>query len=132
MGRGVGERASVVQGVSQLGSMMAKSTEKAWTAAMHASAAEGHGWDAAASERQRLRLLAMLAADDALLVSPHFPAPGMGLVARRASGSEAEVESGGGGGFEYAPLAQRTAGEAAACKPCDAWGDGDWAVREAG
>ena len=120
----------------------------AWTDAMRSS----HSWTGAASEMQRRRLLRLLAAHDALLVSPHFAAPGIGAV-RRIGGSSGDADgdgSGGGGGggsgssggsFEYSvlvPLRTESAAESAAsasgvveCRACDAWNDGDWAVRAA-
>ena len=59
----------------------------AWTDAMRSS----HSWTGAASEMQRRRLLRLLAAHDALLVSPHFAAPGIGAAMSRTRTSSREV-----------------------------------------
>ena len=100
----------------------------AWTEGMRRSAAEGGSWHATASVEQRVRLLEQLAADSALLLSPHFPAPGMGEVCRTAppphaakgGGGGAGRGAGGGGGgrgggeLEYTPLVPHEAEPGAA------------------
>lgn len=112
-------------------------TMTAWTDGMRSS----QSWTSAASEMQRRRLLQLLATHDALLVSPHFPAPGIGSVRTldRSSGSAHSDDSGGGGGsFEYSALvplraeSAAEAGDVVECRACDTWENGDWAVLAAG
>eukprot|EP00929_Paragymnodinium_shiwhaense_P037403 TRINITY_DN19936_c0_g1_i4.p1 TRINITY_DN19936_c0_g1~~TRINITY_DN19936_c0_g1_i4.p1 ORF type:complete len:284 (+),score=39.56 TRINITY_DN19936_c0_g1_i4:280-1131(+) len=66
-------------------------TQEAWTPSL--KKAYGKGWHARTSEEQRRAILQRIADEKALLVSPHFPAPGMGIVWQDIQGR-----------FDYAPL----------------------------
>ena len=62
--------------------------------ALHSLGGFSTGWNRQSAVTTRKELLGRIADQGALLLSPHFPAPGMGRVARVGSGA-----------FEYAPLA---------------------------